>query len=146
MCLKKIFTEIRIRAKAERVWEILTNFSQYELWNPFMTQIIGEVVLGNKIEVHIRTVKGKIRTYHPVITKLEVAKELRWRGRSFLPNIFDGERIFQIESASSEEISFVHMEIFTGIAVKFLSNRLDVDLQYGFHEMNMALKARAESI
>lgn len=143
--MKKIVTEIGIKAKPEAVWEILTGFRRYELWNPFMTKIIGEPNLGNKIEVHIRTIKGKNRVYHPVITKLDENKELRWQGRSFLPGIFDGERIFQIGSATSEEVSFTHMEIFSGIGVKFLSGKLDQDLQQGFQAMNTALKARAET-
>lgn len=143
--MKKIVTEIGIKAKPERVWEILTGFRYYELWNPFMTKIIGEAILGNKIEVHIRTVGGKNRIYHPKITKLDVNRELRWQGRSFLPGIFKGERIFQIVDLSSEEVSFIHMEIFSGIGVKFLSNRLDQDLIQGFQAMNNALKTRAES-
>lgn len=110
-----------------------------------MTKIIGEPNLGNKIEVHIRTIRGKSRVYHPVITKLDENKELRWQGRSILPGIFDGERIFQIESTSSEVVTFAHMEIFSGLGAKFLGRSLDHDLQQGFEAMNNALKARAES-
>jgi hypothetical protein len=143
--LKKITTQTGIKAKPERIWDILTDFSSYELWNPFMTKIIGEPNLGNKIEVHIRTIRGKNRVYHPVITKLDENKELKWQGRSILPGIFDGERIFQIESTSPEEVTFTHMEIFSGLGAKFLGRGLDHDLQQGFQEMNNALKARAES-
>jgi hypothetical protein len=144
--LKKIATEIAIKAKPEKVWEILTGFKDYELWNPFITKIIGEAGLGNKIEVHIRTIKGKDRIYHPKITKLDVNKELRWQGKSFLPGIFEGERIFQIVNLQSEEkISFIHMEIFSGIGAIFLSNKLNQDLQQGVQAMNTALRKRAES-
>ena len=110
-----------------------------------MTRIIGEAGLGKKIEVHIRTVKGKNRTYHPTITKFDINKELRWQGRSFLPGIFEGERIFEIKEISSEEISLIHLEVFRGIGVKLMGNRLDDDLQQSFQAMNNALKARAES-
>jgi hypothetical protein len=145
--LKRISTEIRIKAKPEKVWEILTRFADYELWNPFITKIVGEATLGNKIEVHVRTMKGKDRIYHPKITRLEVNKELRWQGKAFLPKIFEGERIFQIASVQSEieEISFIHTEIFSGIGARFLSNKLNQDLQQGFHSMDMALKSRAEA-
>ena len=143
--MKTVSTEIKIRAKPEKVWDVLKKFSDYEEWNPVMTRIIGEANLGKKIEVHIHTVKGKNRIYHPTITKFDINKELRWQGRSFLPGIFEGERIFEIKEISSEEISLIHLEVFRGIGVKLLGNRLDEDLQQSFEAMNIALKARAES-
>ena len=143
--MKTVSTGIKIRAKPEKVWEILTKFSDYEEWNPVMIRVIGEANLGKKIEVHIRTIKGKNRIYHPTITKFDINKELRWQGRSFLPGIFEGERIFEIKEISSEEISLIHLEVFRGIGVKLLGNRLDEDLQQSFEAMNIALKARAES-
>ena len=143
--MKTVSTEIKIRAKPEKVWDVLTKFSDYEEWNPVMTRIIGEANLGKKIEVHIHTIKGKNRIYRPTITKFDINKELRWQGRSFLPGIFEGERIFEIKEISSEEISLIHLEVFRGIGVKLLGNRLDEDLQQSFEAMNIALKARAES-
>ena len=143
--MKTLSTGIKIRAKPEKVWDILTKFSDYEEWNPVMTRIIGEASLGKKIEVHIHTIKGKNRIYRPTITKFDINKELRWQGRSFLPGIFEGERIFEIKEISSEEISLIHLEVFRGIGVKLLGNRLDEDLQQSFEAMNIALKARAES-
>jgi hypothetical protein len=64
-----------------------------------------------------------------------------------LPKVFEGERIFQIVNVQSEEeeISFIHTEIFSGIGARFLSNKLNQDLQQGFHSMDTALKIRAES-
>jgi len=143
--LKTLSTDIKIRAKPEKVWDILTKFSDYQEWNPVMTKIIGEASLGKKIEVHIHTIKGKNRIYRPTITKFDINKELRWQGRSFLPGIFEGERIFEIKEMSSEEISLIHLEVFRGIGVKLMGNRLDEDLQQSFQAMNIALKARAES-
>ena len=143
--MKTLSTDIKIRAKPEKVWDILTKFSDYQKWNPVMTKIIGEASLGKKIEVHIHTIKGKNRIYHPTITKFDINKELRWQGRSFLPGIFEGERIFEIKEISSEEISLIHLEVFRGIGVKLMGNRLDEDLRQSFQAMNIALKARAES-
>jgi hypothetical protein len=37
------------------------------------------------------------------------------------------------------------LEVFRGIGVKLMGNRLDEDLQQSFEAMNIALKARAES-
>jgi len=110
-----------------------------------MIKIIGDAKLGSKIEVQIQTVKGKKRRYNPIITKFEINKELRWKGKSLLPGIFDGERIFIIEKSAHNKVLFLHKEIFKGLGVKLIGSKLDEDLRESFMKMNIALKTRAEN-
>jgi hypothetical protein len=110
-----------------------------------MIKVAGNAILGSKIEVNIKTINGKKRTYFPIITKCEINRELRWKGKSFLPGIFDGERIFVIEKSSDNRVSFLHKEVFRGLGVKLVGNKLDQDLRESFAKMNKALKARAEN-
>ncbi len=142
--MKTIETQITVNSTPEKIWNILTNFEEYELWNPFMTKVVGDAKLGSKIRVKIQTVRGKQRTYNPIITKFEINRELRWKGKSFLPGIFDGERIFIIEK-SNNKVSFLHKEIFRGLGVKLVGEKLDEDLRESFDKMNNALKIRAEN-
>lgn len=143
--MKTIETDIMVDSTPNKIWGILTNFKEYELWNPFMTKVVGNAILGSKIEVNIKTISGKKRTYFPIITKCEINRELRWKGKSFLPGIFDGERIFVIEKSNDNRVSFLHKEIFKGLGVKLVGNKLDQDLRESFVRMNKALKARAEN-
>lgn len=143
--LKKIETEIMVDSTPEKIWSVLTNFKEYENWNPFMIKIIGDAKLGSKIQVQIQTIKGKQRTYNPIITKFDINKELRWKGKSLLPGIFDGERIFIIEKSAQNKVSFLHNEIFRGLGVKLIGSKLDEDLRESFKKMNIALKTRAEN-
>jgi hypothetical protein len=143
--LKTIETDIKVDTNPDKIWAILTNFKEYELWNPFMIKVAGNAILGSKIEVNIKTINGKKRTYFPIITKCEINRELRWKGKSFLPGIFDGERIFVIEKSSDNRVSFLHKEVFKGLGVKLVGNKLDQDLRESFAKMNKALKARAEN-
>jgi hypothetical protein len=143
--LKTIETSIVIDSTPEKVWGILTKFEEYELWNPFMTKVIGSATLDSKIEVNIKTISGKKRTYYPIITKCETNKELRWEGKSFLPGIFDGERIFILENSNDDKILFSHKEIFSGLGVRLVGNKLDESLRESFVTMNEALKVRAEN-
>ncbi|HET8847732.1 MAG TPA: SRPBCC domain-containing protein [Nitrososphaeraceae archaeon] len=142
--MKTIKTNIVIDSTPQKVWNILTNFKEYELWNPFMTKVVGDANLGSKIEVNIKTMNGKKRTYYPIITKCETNSELRWKGKSILPGVFDGERIFILERSVDEKVSFSHKEIFSGLGVKFVGNKLDEKLRDSFVRMNEALKIRAE--
>ena len=134
-----------VNSAPEKIWNILINFEEYELWNPFMTKVVGDAKLGSKIMVKIQTVRGKERTYYPIITKFEIDKELRWKGKSFLPGIFDGERIFIIGKSTNNQVSFLHKEIFTGLGVKFVGDKLGKDLKESFDKMNISLKSRAEN-
>jgi hypothetical protein len=142
--LKTIETNIVIDSTPQKVWNILTNFKEYELWNPFMTKVVGDANLGSKIEVNIKTMNGKERTYYPIITKCNTNSELRWKGKSILPGVFDGERIFILERSVDDKVSFSHKEIFSGLGVKFVGNKLDENLRDSFVRMNEALKIRAE--
>lgn len=110
-----------------------------------MINVVGDTKLGSKIRVKIQTVSGKQRTYYPTITRLEINKELRWKGKSFLPGIFDGERIFIIEKSNDNKVLFIHKEIFTGLGVKLVGDKLDKDLRESFEKMNIALKTRSEN-
>lgn len=142
--MKTIETNIVIDSTPQKVWNILTNFKEYELWNPFMTKVVGDANLGSKIVVNIKTMNGKKRTYYPIITKCETNSELRWKGKSILPGVFDGERIFILERSVDEKVSLSHKEIFSGLGVKFVGNKLDEKLRDSFVRMNEALKIRAE--
>ena len=144
--MKTIETNIVIDSTSEKIWDVLTNFEEYELWNPFMTKVVGNASLGSKIEVNIRTISGKNRSYYPIITKCETNKELRWKGKSFLPGVFDGERVFVLEKSDDDKVSFSHKEIFSGLGVKLVGNKLDENLREGFVRMNEALKVRAENL
>lgn len=144
--MKTIETNIVIDSTPEKIWDVLTNFEEYELWNPFMTKVVGNAILGSKIEVNIKTISGKNRSYYPIITKCEINKELRWKGKSFLPGVFDGERVFVLEKSDDDKVSFSHKEIFSGLGVKLVGNKLDENLREGFVRMNEALKVRAENL
>ncbi len=143
--MKAIETHIIVDCTPEKIWDILTNFEKYESWNPFMTKVEGDAKLGAKIKVQIRTMRGKQRIYHPIITRFEINKELRWKGKSFLPGIFDGERIFLIDKTADNKVAFFHKELFSGLGVKLVGNKLDENLGEGFEKMNLALKKRAEN-
>jgi hypothetical protein len=46
---KIIETRIAIKASPSKVWSILTNFSAMPSWNPFITAISGNVLLGTRL-------------------------------------------------------------------------------------------------
>jgi hypothetical protein len=144
--LKEIHTQIDVKATAERAWHLLLDFNSYSQWNPFIRQINGAPNVGTKLEIHLQTAGGKKRIYRPTITKIEPYHELRWYGKSFIPGIFNGERIFTIETRETNHILFLHREIFTGLGVTLAGDRLDKDMNQSFEKMNRAFKTKLEEV
>ncbi len=94
---RELRTEILIEAPPERVWEVLTDFEGMSEWNPFITEISGELQKGEKIRVHLKPPEGKGMTFKPRLVKVEHGREIRWLGHLGVPGLFDGEHIFGID-------------------------------------------------
>ena len=144
--MKEVATDIQINSRSEIVWKILTDFKNYSQWNPILVKIIGELSIGNQLEIHVITIGGKNRIYHPKITKIIPNHELRWKGQFFSSKIFAGERIFSIEKLSDNKVNFVNKEIFSGIGLKLVSQKTEDDILASFKKMNEELKKNCGTI
>ena len=144
MSSHQLQTEIDIAATPERVWSILTNFSAYPDWNPFIRSIRGAPEQGARLEVRIQPSGTKGMTFRPTVLAAIRAQELRWLGRFLVPGLFDGEHRFTIHPIADGKIRFRQSELFSGLLVPMFRSSLDRDTKRGFEEMNQALKLQAE--
>ena len=142
--MKELRTEIDIQASDERVWQLLTDFTSFPQWNPFIRRAIEEAKAGVRLEVYIQPSGASGMTFKPTVLKAEPNRELRWLGRLLIPGLFDGEHIFTIETLGVNRVHFTQREVFKGLLVPLFARGLDRDTRRGFEEMNHALKARAE--
>jgi len=142
--MREITTEIEIHAPADRVWNILTDFSQFQQWNPFIRQAEGEVREGARLKVRIEPPGSRGMTFKPLVTRVLPQREFRWLGRLLIPGLFDGEHIFEIEAVKKDDVRFVQRECFSGMLVPLLWRSLDKNTRQGFNEMNAAIKKKAE--
>lgn len=143
--MREIITAIEIAAPAERVWRILTDFASYPAWNPFIPEIRGEPTVGERLAVCIRPAGRKGTTFWPTLLNVVPQRELRWRGRVFVPGIFDGEHAFALEPLGARRVRFVQREAFRGLLVPLVWRWMAAPTRHGFGAMNRALKARAEA-
>lgn len=139
----RVQSEVEIRAPAERVWEVLTDFAAYPSWNPFLRSIKGELVVGRSLSVHIALPGSSGMRFRLLANS--PARELRWRGRLLLPGLFDGEHYFKLEATSTEGTRFCQGEEFTGLLVPLFRKSLEGATKKGYVAMNEALKQRAEA-
>jgi len=145
MASHQLQTEIEIATTPERVWSILTDFSAYPEWNPFIRSIRGAPEQGTSLEVRIQPSGTKGMTFRPAVISAIRAQKLCWLGRFLVPGLFDGEHRFDIQPIANGKVRFGQSELFSGILVPMFRASLDRDTKRGFEEMNQALKLRAEA-
>ncbi|GIL18140.1 MAG: hypothetical protein BroJett040_18910 [Oligoflexia bacterium] len=138
-------TQILIDSSPAVVWRELTDFSKHPEWNPFIKSISGNLVVGEKLRVHIKPPhQNRGMKFSPRVLKLDATKEFSWKGHLLIPGLFDGEHFFRLEAVSPNRTRLVHGEKFTGLLVPLLKGMLG-DTKAGFELMNQALKTRAET-
>lgn len=143
--MKEIKTEIEIYSSPIKAWKILTDFNSFHRWNPIITQIAGEARLGEKLVISVMTSQGTVRKYTPTITMMTENRELRWKGKSFIPGLLGGERIFRLNRISETHTLLLHSEIFTGLGSYVAGGGLFKDVEKSLQQMNNAFKIRVES-
>jgi hypothetical protein len=141
---KEIKTQIVINASAEKVWKVLTNFSQYPQWNSFIKSITGEVKEGYTIVAHIHPPNGKAMVFKPKVLAFKVNKEFRWLGHFLFKGLFDGEHKFELIANADGSTTLIQSERFTGILVPLFKAMLETNTLNGFNNMNEELKKKVE--
>jgi hypothetical protein len=135
-------TEVEINAPPQRVWRILADFESYPRWNPFFVSAQGSLRAGGNVDVVMQPVGKSSQSFSPTILEVRDGQQLAWRGRLFLPLLFDGTHHFVVKAVGTDRSLFVQYEEFQGIFVPFVSYE---PYRLGWDKMNAALKQRAEA-
>jgi hypothetical protein len=142
----EIKTSITINTTPEKVWSILTDFENYGKWNPIIISIVGDIKVGNTLQVTIAPPNTKAMKFKTMLLVVNPQKELRWIGKLLFKGLFDGEHFFNIFDNRDGTITFIQGEKFTGILVAFFKKMIQVNTKNGFVLMNEKLKERVEVI
>ena len=137
-------SEVVIFAPPARVWAVLSDFSAYREWNPFIPEATGTLEKGARLTVRIAPPGGVPMTLSPKVILFERGSRFTWRGRLFAPGVFDGEHDFAMATRDSYVTRFTQSETFKGILVPLFAPSLNRNVHAGFKQMNEALKRRAE--
>jgi hypothetical protein len=139
-----ITTSTEIAAPAARVWDVLSDLSAYDHWNPELTVAAGTAAVGQRLTLTVRSRRGVTIT-HPTVRAADPGRELRWTGHyNDIGLLADGEQRFTIEPAGPGRVRFTQEMTFRGIAVPFIHGTLAASCS-NFDAMNAALRKRAES-
>ncbi|MEW1693294.1 SRPBCC domain-containing protein [Streptomyces sp. NPDC091265] len=145
----RLTASIEIEASPEEVWQVLTEFSAYPQWNPFMTSARvtstgGRLEQGARLRIVMHDTGGDT-TFTPRVLTDDPGHELRWLGKMGPGWIADGEHRFTIRQLGPGRVRLTQAERFTGVAVPFVQGTLRSRTLPQFRAMNTALARRAES-
>jgi|SRR5215471_8457558 len=142
----EIRTEIVINATPARVWDVLTDFSHYPDWNPFVLEVQGAVSQNARIRYRFEMPRGVRIWTAATVPVFERERELRFSAHFLTPGVFRGDHYFVIRPAGRDGVTFHHGEVISGLL--FPAIRLILQ-NYGrpqFQALNRALKQRAEGL
>lgn len=145
MTTATLHTEIEIEATAECIWQILTDFTAYPRWNPFIIWIEGLPIAGTRLKANIKPEGSRGMIFNPTVLQAVPNREFRWLGKLLFPGLMDGEHIFRLEPLGNGRTRFVQEETFRGLLVPLFLRLMTASTLAGFHAMNQALKKRVET-
>ncbi len=109
-----------IRAKPARVWQLLTDASQFPRWNSTVSKLEGTIARGEKL--HVETPSAPGRVFSPRVTELVPEKSMVW-GDGMAP-MFKGTRTFTLVEATEGQTTFSMSEEFTGLMLPMIRGSL----------------------
>jgi len=104
--------DVTVHARAERIWELLTDARGFARWNSTVSGIEGEVREGGRLRVHV---PGTDRVFTPRVSDVVKNERMTWTG-GFGP-LFKGIRTFELQARAAGTTGFTMAESFTGLLI-----------------------------
>lgn len=137
--VRTLATTIEIDATPAEVWATLIDFPSHERWNPFFASIEGDAVVGESLTLTARKPDGgRGMVFTPTVLQVDEREMLRWKGRLFVPGLFDAEHKYRLVDLGGGRTRLDHSEDFGGILIPLMGGVL-ADTESGFHAFNKAL-------
>jgi hypothetical protein len=136
--------EIEIKASADRVWRVLTDFARYAEWNPHMLGVVGQLRVGQPVALTVKVPEGE-RTWACHVVKVDLGQEFAWTFTDRLPLLYRGQHTFRLEPVDQHTTRYVDREIFQGLLVPRHRHHLETTARAEMVAMGQALKQRSEN-
>jgi len=113
--VKKTFSmvcrvEINIQAKAETIWDLLTDAKDFPRWNSTVRAIDGQIRENERIHIHV---PGTNRVFKPKVSAVVANKCMTWSDGPGL--LFKGSRRFELRPSNNGSTLFIMEEEFSGL-------------------------------
>jgi hypothetical protein len=128
-------TQIDIDAPAEQVWSVVTNFESYHTWNPLLTDVQGDLVVGGDLRVRAAFAPMAVSA---TVTAVDKPNRFEWEDHvplNLLKPVFSVLLLPLPENRTRVAIA----ETFTGPLLPVMGRRLDTQMPSLYDAMGKAL-------
>jgi hypothetical protein len=163
--MNQLTTQITINATPDEVWLTLIDFPGWASWNPFLRDLEGLALNGERVRVTVNPdyaslaeemweqerndsmenaiVLNKSSSFKPLITSYTPASLLRWEQKSWLTGTY--RQSFRLEAAGEGKTLFTNLTEMSGLLVS-MGWEAAIRPMYaaGMQLMNEGLKRRVE--
>jgi hypothetical protein len=128
-----------IDASPDAVWALLTHAADFARWNSTVTEIGGEIALGQRLRIRVPIAQDRV--FEPRVTAFEPARRMEWSD-GFMP-MFKGVRTFTLTPDREGATRFSMTERFSGLMLPMIAGSLP-DFREPFEQYAADLKREAE--
>ena len=135
----EIIVGINIRAAPERIWQALTDAKDFPRWNSTVTQIDGDITLGESLQIKVPI--APTRVFKVKVTEFEPGRLMVWRDGA--APMFQGVRTYRLVPKVDGTTDYAMSEVFSGLMLPMIANSLP-DMVPVFETYAADLKREAE--
>ena len=132
--------DFKVNASIDKVWEAISEGSEYETWNPFIVKVNGKMEPGAEVEMTCVTDSGKTLRGPAQVVANEPHSRIAWS----LNSPISGFRSWSVEMQVSENGDGTNVTVNTnlgGLAQMIMGPKMD-EIGAGFNRMADAMSKR----
>lgn len=137
---RSVAVAVRIDAKPDRVWSLLTNAEDFPRWNSTITSMEGTIAVGEKVSLKVPIAPD--RTFNLKVVEMVPEQKMVWAD-GFAP-MFRGVRTWTLSEGEDGSTSFHMAEVMTGLMLPMIGGSLP-DFGPPFETYAADLKREAEA-
>ncbi|MGH3026982.1 MAG: SRPBCC family protein [Gaiellaceae bacterium] len=108
-----------VEASKPEVWAVLTNFDDYDQWNPVITSASGELVVGAELDLELTLPDHDPEELDAEVLIVRGDRKLRWQDRLVVPGVRDFEYEFIIQPVEPGRVVVVQLLRSEGLLAPF---------------------------
>lgn len=108
-----------VDAPKREVWDVLTNFDDYDQWNPVITSASGEPTVGSDLHLELTLPDHEPEELDAEVLIVRGERKLRWQDRLVLPGVRDWEYEFVIQPLEPGRVVVVQLLRSEGLLAPF---------------------------
>lgn len=129
---------VEINTTVDKAWNALVDFESWTQWNSFIPVIKGELKVGNKMMIKVKSPGLKEMNFKPTVFEIEGGKKVVWGGGALLIG-YKGIHEFIVEYIDENLVRFKQIEKFEGPIVLFMNEMIN-KTAIGYVNMNEEFK------